>query len=234
MKLSKKDKEEIAKLVAEELKKKEEKRKVKEAKINRYRVAAISLVLFITIMFSIQFLNPLWQFNILKLAFSYSMEAFAITLAIFAMIDAIFIIVAKKFTYDIAFPWIRIDTAGMKAKFARMIKKIDENTYLVKNRIFPLFKFYRLHTDGHKKNEGLYAIDVACPNIVLKQGEFYAANEFDKFIIEEADIYKPVVLDEVTEIGEAVMNGVKGDFGLQKRKFNQGIPYQIIKKDENE
>ena len=72
MKLSKQDKEEIAKLVAEELKKKEEKRKVKEAKINRYRIAVVSSIFFVAIMFSIQFLNPLWQFNMLKFAFSYS------------------------------------------------------------------------------------------------------------------------------------------------------------------
>ena len=233
MKLSNKDKEEIAELVVQKLKKKKE-RKRKEIKLNRYMFAFITAIFFIGVMLSINFLNPAWQLNILNQAKAYNIQAFGIIATTFAILDIAYIMMAKKFTYDIAFPWIRMDTAGMKIRFARMIKKIDGNTYIVKNRLLPLFKFYRFHSNEYELQESIYAIDVKCPNIVLHNSEFYATDKFDEFVKEVADIYNPKVMNEITDIGEVVMHGVKGDFGLQKRKFNQGIPYQIIKKNKDE
>jgi len=200
----------------------------------RIMIATGTIAIFVIAMLKVYWLNPLFQLNLIKDAFNYNTETGIIVLALFAIIDAPIIYFIKKFTYDIIFPKIRLETGGAKIQLATKIMKKDDRTIIIKTKLFPLFKTYPLDIKGCEIRENLWDIIIPGKNMIYKDGKMHITNAFDKFMPEDADSYNEDIEEDLKGIGDNVIMGVKGNFGLQYKKFEQGLPYQIIKSNRND
>jgi len=164
----------------------------------------------------------------------------------------------KLVVLDVVFPRIRlIDRFNNRVRTARIIarskppvlrqehllsafgKKDDvpeDKFYWVKFSLFPLIHFYRVKIDAKYRLRRMpWHLDVFTEGLNLcwnNDEQAYCIEEEGVLTIEEDKTsYVNHAMSDILLIGDKVVEGVKGDYGLIKDKFKLGLSIKKIRPD---
>lgn len=190
------------------------------------------------------FLEP-WRVVIVSLeAGGDSATAGAILAIILVILWAFMFWMLKLIILDVIFPKIRlIDQYGNRINTTRVylhtraakpsitdcLTEHKREYWYGKFRLFPILQFYRIMVDkgAYRTRRTPWHIDIFTNGMNFQWDEkesCYVVN--DKDIADTYDEKAPYLsdaLDDVQTVGDMVVEGVKGDFGLIKRKFKLGL-----------
>lgn len=190
------------------------------------------------------FLEP-WRVVIVSIqAGGDSANAGVILAAILVVLWAIFLYLLKLVTWNVIFPKVRlIDRYGNRIKTARVyfqahafkvqitdcLKGSRKIYYWGKFRLLPILMFHRIMIDKEHfmTRRWPWTIDVFTDGMNLKWDTKEGCYVVDDGKLEGTyDDKKPYIdqaIEDVKTIGDDVVHGVRGDFGLIKRKFKLGL-----------
>lgn len=151
----------------------------------------------------------------------------------------------KLIIWNVIFPRIRlIDQYGNRVKTARIyvgakpanvdiagsLKGTKKEYYWGKFKLFPILYFQRICIDKGKfrTRRMPWHIDVFTDGMNLewdtRERCFVVADEDElACVIDDKEPYLDASLADVKTVGDLVVEGVRGDFGLIKRKFKLGL-----------
>ena len=160
----------------------------------------------------------------------------------------------KLIIWNVIFPKIRlIDQFGNRIKTARVYFRarqfhIDPDSsratrkdyYYGKFRLFPILMFHRICIDRSKfrTRRMPWYHDVFTDGMNLKwdkHEEGYVIDDGDLVsVFDETAPYQEHALADIKTVGTLVIEGVKGDFGLIKKKFKLGLAVKRLKEVTDE
>jgi hypothetical protein len=164
--------------------------------------------------------------------------------AILIILWAIFFYLLKLIIWNVVFPKIRlIDQYGNRIRTARVyfharalkpnitdcLKGTRKEYYWGKFRLLPIIQFHRVMVDKGKfrLRRMPWTIDVFTDGLNLKwdtKERCYVVD--DGQLVSQFDEKQPYIddaLEGIKTVGDLVVEGVKGDFGLIKKKFKLGL-----------
>ncbi len=151
-----------------------------------------------------------------------------------AILTAVWLMVAgllKMVVWNVVFPEIRLaDPMGNKPTVGRRYWPIvarDKTEWTMKFSLFPIFQFFTLNVEGRKTNRfPPWAININGKDIMWDENEanWYVTDINRKVQKEDIKEYDKHVAQLLRRVATDVAQGVKGDQGLQKRKYRLGIP----------
>lgn len=206
------------------------------------------------------FIEP-WETVIVSIQAGGDHATAGIILAIIlCILWAIFLYLLKIVLWNVIFPKIRlIDQYGNRIKTARVyfhahalkpnitdcLEGTRKEYYWGKFRVFPIIQFHRIMIDkGEFRTRRFpWTIDVFTDGLNLKWDTKEGCYIVDSGqLISKHDEKAPYInqaIEDVKTIGDDVVHGVRGDFGLIKKKFKLGLSVKRledhnIKEDEDE
>lgn len=186
------------------------------------------------------FLEP-WRVVVVSVqAGGDSANAGIILAIILCILWAFMLWMLKIIIWDVVFPRIRfIDQYGNRIKVARIyfrarsskltVEKSKKEYYWGKFRIFPPLLFHKIMIDKDKFRTRRMPrnIDVFTSGMNLKfdsKEKCYIVDDGKlEDIFDEKKPYLEIALEDIKTVGDLVVEGVRGDFGLIKKKFKLGL-----------
>lgn len=200
------------------------------------------------------FLEP-WRVVIVSIqAGGDSAKAGIILAIILCFLWAFMFYMLKLIIWNVVFPKIRlIDQFGNRIKTARvylrarqfhvepnMDKEMRKDYYYGKFRLFPILMFHRICIDRSKfrTRRMPWYHDVFTDGMNLKwdtHEEGYIVDDGDlASVFDETAPYQEHALADIKTVGTLVIEGVKGDFELIKKKFKLGLAVKRLKEVTDE
>jgi hypothetical protein len=206
------------------------------------------------------FLEP-WRVVIVSIQAGGDHATAGIILAIILVVLWAFMFwMLKLIIWNVVFPRIRlIDQYGNRIKTARVylrakpasvdiaggLKGTKKEYYWCKFRLFPIITFQKVCIDKEKfrTRRMPWHIDVFTDAMNLgwdnKERCFIVDEGELTNVVDEKQPYIDIAIEDVKTIGDDVIHGVRGDFGLIKRKFKLGLSVKQlenhnIRKEDNE
>lgn len=200
------------------------------------------------------FLEP-WRVVIVSIqAGGDSATAGAILAIILVILWAFMFWMLKLIIWNVVFPKIRlIDQYGNRIKTARVYlrarafkvnpdesKATRKDYYYGKFRLFPILMFHRICIDRSKfrTRRMPWYHDVFTDGMNLKwdkKEEGYIVDDGDLVSVFDATgPYQEHALTDIKTVGTLVVEGVKGDFELIKKKFKLGLAVKRLKEATDE
>lgn len=200
------------------------------------------------------FLEP-WRVVIVSIQAGEGHAEAGIILAIILVVLWAFMLwMLKLIIWNVVFPKIRlIDSFGNRVKTARVyvrarptsidiehsLLKTNKEYFWGKFRLFPFLSFHKVCIDKRKFRirRTPWHIDVFTDGMNLKWDDKERC-----FIVDDGDLvdvyddkepYLDDALKDIKTVGDLVIEGVKGDFGLIKRKFKLGLSVKRLSDKED-
>lgn len=164
--------------------------------------------------------------------------------AILVVLWIVFLYLVKLVTWNVVFPKVRlIDRYGNRIKTARVyvqahalkvqitdcLKGSRKTYYWGKFKLLPIIQFHRIMIDKEKFmiRRWPWTIDVFTDGMNLKfdvkEGCYAVDDGKLEGLYDDKKPYVDQALTDIKTVGDLVIEGVKGDFGLIKRKFKLGL-----------
>lgn len=174
------------------------------------------------------------MFDMYRLGFQAIMEGeYTLGLLAIAIITGVWLFllwVLKSTIWNTVFPEVRI-VDGMKNKvtIARRYWPIrgEDKDYIVKFSLFPIFQFYTLRVGKQEADRWPpWAINLRGKDIEWNSDEevWQIVDRHGDVVTESLKSYETHVRHLLHRVASDVAQGVKGDQGLQKRKYRLGVP----------
>lgn len=129
---------------------------------------------------------------------------------------------------------------NIKSLFEERPQEEESDYYWVKFRLWPVIEFHRVRIDKQwKRRRFPWTLDIFTNAINLQWDpriqSWELMTEPLKRYDEDIKHYKEQAMEDVREIADNVLTGVKGDYGLIKDKFKLGLAIQkVVKKVEEQ